>query len=122
VPLCPSDHPGRGPIDARRPRPLRAGSPRGARGGGPAARARGASRPASAGASAWLIGSLAWGGFGERSDVDLVFRGVAPAEALALEAALAVTAEAPIDLLVFEALPPSFQARVLAEGIHVVDA
>jgi predicted nucleotidyltransferase len=73
------------------------------------------------GAGAWLISSLAWGGFGERSDVDLVLRGVGPAEALALEAALAAVAEAPVDLLSLEALPPSFQARVLAEGIYVVD-
>ena len=40
------------------------------------------------GATAWLIGSLAWGGFGERSDVDVVVRGLDWNEAMTLELAL----------------------------------
>jgi len=39
-------------------------------------------------AKAWLIGSLAWGGFGERSDVDVVVRGLTPQAATRLDLAL----------------------------------
>jgi hypothetical protein len=40
------------------------------------------------GVSGWLIGSLAWGGFGPRSDVDLVLGGATPAQACRLEVRL----------------------------------
>ena len=68
----------------------------------------------------WLIGSLAWGGFGEHSDVDLVFSGVDSAAALLLEKRVAPAAGAPVDFLTFEDLPPSFKERVLATGIKLV--
>jgi predicted nucleotidyltransferase len=38
-----------------------------------------------AGARAWLIGSLAWGGFGAYSDVDLVVSGVDALETAELQ-------------------------------------
>lgn len=68
-------------------------------------------------ASAWLIGSLAWGGFGERSDVDVVVRGLEPAQAVRLERELARAAQAPVDLLDLDSLPADFRARVLEEGV-----
>ena len=40
-----------------------------------------------AGTRAWLVGSLAWGGFGERSEVDLVLDGVSGPLATAIEIA-----------------------------------
>lgn len=68
-------------------------------------------------AKAWLIGSLAWGGFGAHSDIDVVVRGVAPADATRLELALTRAVSWPVELLRFEELPASFGARVEREGI-----
>ena len=70
--------------------------------------------------AAWLVGSLAWGGFGARSDVDLVVRGAA-LEALGAIAAraeekLGPDAQGRIDVLRLEDLPPSFRERVLSTG------
>jgi predicted nucleotidyltransferase len=66
---------------------------------------------------AWLIGSLARGGHGPRSDVDLVVEGL-PADRWApvwdeLCAALGVE----VDLLRIEELGEPFRRRVLAEGV-----
>lgn len=69
------------------------------------------------GGEAWLIGSLAWGGFGERSDVDLVLRHVDAAHARVIERSVAAAADAEVELLQLEDLPVNFRARVLAEGI-----
>lgn len=68
---------------------------------------------------AWLIGSLAWGGFGPRSDVDLVVEGLADADRIALADRLGEATGRSVDLLLLEELPPAFQARVLAEGHDV---
>lgn len=70
-----------------------------------------------AGGRAWLIGSLAWGGFGERSDIDLVTCGVDGADATRIEDAVTRSVGVSVDLLDFEALPPGFRERVEREGI-----
>jgi predicted nucleotidyltransferase len=71
----------------------------------------------------WLVGSLAWGGFGARSDVDLVVRGAAleAMGAVASRAAeqLGPDAEGRIDVLRLEDLPPSFRDRVLTSGLRL---
>jgi predicted nucleotidyltransferase len=72
-----------------------------------------------AGARAWLIGSLAWGGFGHRSDVDVVVSGLRPMDEAALETALAGAAGVPVDLLRLETLAPGFRERVMREGVLV---
>ena len=67
-------------------------------------------------ARAWLIGSVAWGAFVVRSDVDVVVDGLSP-EALAevrLQLERALGRE--VDLLRFEELPADFRDRVLREG------
>ncbi len=67
----------------------------------------------------WLIGSLAWGGFGERSDVDLVVEHL-PAEAASLLADLLADATGRhVDLLLLDSLPASFRRRILDEGTDV---
>jgi predicted nucleotidyltransferase len=71
------------------------------------------------GGRAWLIGSLAWGGFGERSDIDLVLAGVDGAQATTIEAALGRAVGVEVDLLMLEALPPSFRGRVEREGLAI---
>lgn len=71
------------------------------------------------GARAWLIGSLAWGGFGERSDVDLVLEGVDGRTSTAIEIAVCRAVRAEVDLLTFESLPVSFRAKVEREGIAI---
>jgi len=71
------------------------------------------------GARAWLVGSLAWGGFGERSDVDLVLAGVDGERATAIEIAVSRAAQAEVDLLVFQALPRSYQDRIEREGVPI---
>jgi predicted nucleotidyltransferase len=68
---------------------------------------------------AWLIGSLAWGGFGIRSDVDMVLSGVDPERAGAIEDALLRALRVDVDLLVFEELPASFRDRIEREGIAI---
>lgn len=68
---------------------------------------------------AWLIGSLAWGGFGERSDIDLVLAGVTGADATRIEDAVARAAQVPVDVLDFDALPRAFQERVVREGLSL---
>jgi predicted nucleotidyltransferase len=72
-----------------------------------------------AGGRAWLIGSLAWGEFGERSDVDLVLKDVDAAEASRIEEAVARAAGAPVDLINLDDLPASFRQRVERDGIAI---
>jgi predicted nucleotidyltransferase len=68
---------------------------------------------------AWLIGSLAWGGFGERSDVDLVISGVTGPQASLLEDAVGRVARATVDVLQLDELPASFRQRVVREGVPI---
>lgn len=70
-----------------------------------------------AGARAWLIGSLAWGGFGERSDIDLVLAGVCPASAAAIERSLTLALKVTVEVLRLEELPGAFQRRILSDGV-----
>jgi predicted nucleotidyltransferase len=72
-----------------------------------------------AGGRAWLIGSLAWGGFGVRSDIDLVFARVDGQTATSIEIAVCTTLGIEVDPLIFESLPPSFRARVEREGLAI---
>ena len=66
---------------------------------------------------AWLIGSLAWGGFGAHSDVDLVLDGVDSDVALALERAVSATANRPVDVLELAELSEGLRGRVELEGL-----
>lgn len=74
-----------------------------------------------AGARAWLFGSIAWGGFGARSDVDVAVEGVTPAEAASLELHLVSVLGLHVDLLRVEELPAPFVARIREHG-DLVDA
>ncbi len=69
--------------------------------------------------AAWLIGSLAWGGFGCRSDVDVVVRGADPSRIGALAGRLSNDVEACVDLLRIEDLPDGFRLRVLDQGARL---
>jgi len=71
------------------------------------------------GTEAWLIGSLAWGGFGERSDIDVVLRGATPEQACRLEVGLTRALRLPVDMLRFEELPDSFRKRVVQQGVRL---
>lgn len=72
-----------------------------------------------AGARAWLIGSLAWGGFGERSDVDLIVAGLKEVDAARIVEAVSRVAGVDVDLLQLEELPETFRERVESEGIQI---
>ncbi|HVW30736.1 MAG TPA: nucleotidyltransferase domain-containing protein [Polyangiaceae bacterium] len=74
---------------------------------------------APAGVRVWLIGSLAWGNFGERSDVDLVLSGASSDIAEAIETAAARATAAPVDVLVFDDLPTDFRQRVERDGLRL---
>jgi predicted nucleotidyltransferase len=66
---------------------------------------------------AWLIGSLAWGEWGERSDVDLVVEGLPDPEAAKAWGELERLLGTQVDLLRIEELPADFAARVREEGV-----
>lgn len=66
---------------------------------------------------AWLIGSAAWGGFGARSDLDVVVQGLTVRAAIELGDHIAAEAGIAVDVLRWEELPPAFQARVQRHGI-----
>jgi predicted nucleotidyltransferase len=66
--------------------------------------------------AAWLVGSLAWGGFGAQSDVDIVVRGARSETRGALWLRLGDRLDHAIDLLRLEELSPTFARRVLDEG------
>lgn len=70
-------------------------------------------------AGAWLIGSLAWGGFGEHSDVDVVTRGLDERQASALERALLRELRREVDVLRYETLSATFRARVQQDGLAI---
>ena len=70
-------------------------------------------------ARAWLIGSLAWGNFGVRSDVDLVFQGLRVDQLGAIAARVASRVNAPVDVLRIEEIPEAFRRRILAEGVEL---
>jgi predicted nucleotidyltransferase len=69
------------------------------------------------GGRAWLIGTLAWGDFGARSDVDLVFDGTPDATMTDIELELARVSRVEVDVLRLADLPEDFSARVLREGL-----
>ena len=68
---------------------------------------------------AWLIGTLAWGGFGVRSDVDVVLEAIDAEGAHAVAERIGHATGREVDVLVFETLPPSFQDRVVKDGRDV---
>jgi predicted nucleotidyltransferase len=69
---------------------------------------------------AWLIGSLAWGTFGERSDVDIAFEGLAIDRIGAVASRLGDCLRVGVDVLRLEDLSGGFRDRVLEEGIELV--
>lgn len=71
------------------------------------------------GTDAWLIGSLAWGGFGERSDVDVVLRGCSSKAACRVEVALTTALRVAVEVLRFEELPATFRQRIEREGVRL---
>ena len=68
---------------------------------------------------AWIIGSLAWGGFDVRSDVDLVFEGVGADALDSLWARLSERLQLEPDVLRLEELSDDFRERVLAQGMAI---
>ena len=67
-------------------------------------------------AAAWLVGSAAWGGWGERSDVDVVVRGLDARDFVRVWDRLGDAAGVAVDLLRWEELGEGFRARVEREG------
>lgn len=65
---------------------------------------------------AWLIGSLAKGTWGARSDVDVVVEGLESTRAGRVWDELSKRLGCDVDLLELERLPPDFAQRVLREG------
>ena len=63
-----------------------------------------------------LFGSLAWGRFHQRSDVDLAVAGLAAADLGPATALLEAVAQRTVELFRFEDLPASFRARVVDGG------
>ncbi len=68
---------------------------------------------------AWLIGSLAWGYFGEGSDVDVVVEGLSCDAESQVWSALEREVDAALDLLRIEKLPASFAERVRRDGVEL---
>jgi len=68
---------------------------------------------------AWLIGSLAWGAFGTRSDIDIVLADLSEDDETVLEWALIQSTDRAIELLRLRDLPPAFQSRVVRDGLQI---
>jgi predicted nucleotidyltransferase len=68
---------------------------------------------------AWIIGSLAWGGFGVRSDVDVVIEGGSPEALVTAAEEIGAATGRSVDALSLEQLSPAFRRRVLLEGQSV---
>jgi predicted nucleotidyltransferase len=66
---------------------------------------------------AWLVGSLAWGGFDRTSDVDLVVEGLCSEKSSTMWDQLSAELGVRVDLLRLESLPPGFTDRVRSEGV-----
>ncbi len=66
---------------------------------------------------AWLVGSLAWGEHGPRSDVDIVLDGLPRTEQATVWDRLCGRLGVSVDLLRLEDLSDSFRERVLADGV-----
>ena len=67
----------------------------------------------------WVFGSLAWGGFSASSDLDLALEGVEGARLVDIERTAARAAGVPVDLVDLGDLPPSFQERILRDGVLI---
>lgn len=68
---------------------------------------------------AWLVGSLAWGSFGERAEIDVVIEAASVGIANAVAERIGDATGRPVDARAFETLSPTFQDRVLEDGLHV---
>lgn len=68
---------------------------------------------------AWLIGTLAWGGFGVRSDIDVVLEALDAEVAHVVAERLGHATGREVDVLVFDTLPPSFKDRIVKDGLDV---
>jgi predicted nucleotidyltransferase len=67
----------------------------------------------------WIIGSLAWGRFGVRSDVDVVIEGGSPEALVTAADEIGAATGRSVDVLALDQLPPAFRRRVLLEGQSV---
>lgn len=70
----------------------------------------------------WLFGSLAWGGFHDRSDVDLAVEGLAPGERDAFGGRALMAIDAPVDVVLFETAPEGLRDRIRREGELIWEA
>jgi predicted nucleotidyltransferase len=68
---------------------------------------------------AWLVGTLAWGGFGVRSDIDVVVEATDAEAAHVIAERLGDATGREVDVLVLDTLPPSFQDRIVKDGLDV---
>ncbi len=68
---------------------------------------------------AWTIGSVAWGDFGVRSDIDIVLEGASPSALIETAELLGQRTGRLVDVLALEALSEEFQRRVRTEGLRV---
>lgn len=69
---------------------------------------------------AWVIGTLAWGGWGVGSDVDVVVEGLEPGRDAGLWTELTSRTQCAVDLLEIETLPEGFARRVRDRGLVLV--
>jgi predicted nucleotidyltransferase len=68
----------------------------------------------------WLIGSLARGDFGLRSDIDLVVEGIPPERFYhACARAQALAGDIGVDLAAREAVPPRLERALAREGVEL---
>jgi predicted nucleotidyltransferase len=68
---------------------------------------------------AWLIGTLAWGGFGVRSDIDVVLEGADAKVVRAVAERLGEATGREVDVLVLDTVPASFKERIVKDGLDV---
>lgn len=67
----------------------------------------------------WLLGSVAWGGFHERSDIDVAVEGVGERDYWSLIGIIERAVDVPVQVIRVEEIDSGFRTRIVNEGLEL---